>query len=490
MLRHIDARDARLLKQRREQQRKKEEKRAEKRAEKPPPEKKRRTHPHQTDEPVAAATRCTKYRIHPTAEQRKTLATWMDAARWVYNRATEKLNEATAERKAATMALLREWGSTETEAWRKSAPERFWDVPYEVRDSPLRDIAAACTSLRAKEKRMKRKLKFRRRKDDVSSLTLRSRNLNCKTARGVWPLLFGTVHDRSVMRCEDCGNKKRHKARRPPLVFEHDCRLLYERKTRFFYLCVPTTVAVAPPANVPDTQGDAASAAPDAPRCGGKVVAIDPGLRTFGTCYDPSGAITEWASGGGHLVVLYRLNRKASRLERRAAGTSGRHSRRLAAVAARLRKRATDLVNELHRSFARWLCLNHDLVLLPKFSTRSIVRKRDERTGRWKRKIGKKSAGSAMRLAHYKFRNVLIHKAAEFGTRVEICDEQYTSKTCGVCGTLNEGLGASKTFECKACGCVADRDHNAARNILIRYLAVNDVDLEGAKTPVGELLPG
>ena len=178
------------------------------------------------------------------------------------------------------------------------------------------------------------------------------------------------------------------------------------------------------------------------------------------------------------METLFRLNRKAGRIETCAAKIGGRKKRQLRAAAARIRKRSTDLVNELHRKFARWLCANHEVVLLPKFDTRSIVRKRNETTGRWTRKIGSKTAGSTMRLAHYKFRNFLIHKALEFGTQIEICDEQYTSKTCGSCGTLNDTLGASKTFLCEACGYIADRDHNAARNILLRYLTNNDIKLE------------
>ena len=47
--------------------------------------------------------------------------------------------------------------------------------------------------------------------------------------------------------------------------------------------------------------------------------------------------------------------------------------------------------------------------------------------------------------------------------------EAYTSKQCGLCGRLNEKLGASKVFTC-TCGCVADRDVHAARNILLRFL--------------------
>ena len=449
-----------------------------------------------------------KYRIFPDSEQRATLKLWADATRWIYNKAVEKLNS----RRQGTresLSLLREWAGTEDETWKKEdgeTPKRFSSVPYEIRDSPLRDIAGACTSLRSKEKALHRKLKFRRRKDDVSSITLRLRQLNCKTDRGcVWPRLFGTVNCRTVMKTE--------RGKTLPLVFEHDCRLVYERRTRFFYLCVPVSTdrdsVIA--ARVPETQGDlkrtdtddrdadAACIRKDIVvedrRRSGRLVAIDPGMRTFGTCYDPDGVITEWAEGSTHLVLLFRLNRKAGRMETRATHTGGRRKRRLTAAASRIRKRSTDLVNELHRKFARWLCANYDVVLLPKFDTRSIVRKRSVVTGKWTRKIGRKTAGSAMRLAHYKFRTFLTHKALEFGTKIEICDEQYTSKTCGACGALNETLGAAKTFSCAKCGYVADRDHNAARNILLRYLVLNNIKLEDAdmtsssKRPAGCFMP-
>jgi putative transposase len=248
---------------------------------------------------------------------------------------------------------------------------------------------------------------------------------------------------------------------------------------------VPIAAAAAAVSKIPETQGvittttsgNVNTAHTKEGRM--RLISIDPGMRTFGTCYDPDGVVTEWAEGSKHLVLLFRLNRKAGRIETRATKINGRKKRRLVAVASRIRKRSIDLVNELHRKFAIWLCQNHDVVLLPKFDTRSIVRKRSEKTGKWTRKIGKKTAGAAMRLAHYRFRNFLLHKANEFGTKIEICDEQYTSKTCGACGVLNETLGSAKTFSCKKCGYIADRDHNAARNILLRYLAINDIKLEG-----------
>ena len=58
-----------------------------------------------------------------------------------------------------------------------------------------------------------------------------------------------------------------------------------------------------------------------------------------------------------------------------------------------------------------------------------------------------------------------------------ICDEPYTSKTCGGCGAIHAKLGASKKFVCPAVGCgyKADRDANGARNILLRYLTIHKI---------------
>ena len=75
--------------------------------------------------------------------------------------------------------------------------------------------------------------------------------------------------------------------------------------------------------------------------------------------------------------------------------------------------------------------------------------------------------------AHYRFRQLLLAKAELFPwCTLLVCDEAYTSKTCGECGELHAKLGAAKTFRCPhpGCGYKADRDVSAARNILLRYL--------------------
>jgi transposase len=65
---------------------------------------------------------------------------------------------------------------------------------------------------------------------------------------------------------------------------------------------------------------------------------------------------------------------------------------------------------------------------------------------------------------------------------VIICDEHYTSKTCGHCGTIRWDLGGRKTFRCQNRGYVCDRDINASRNILLRYLT-KPLQHSGEQTP-------
>ncbi len=75
--------------------------------------------------------------------------------------------------------------------------------------------------------------------------------------------------------------------------------------------------------------------------------------------------------------------------------------------------------------------------------------------------------------SHYTFREMLKTKAELYeGVNVVTCDEAYTSKTCGQCGWIHAKLGGSKTYRCQQCHYHADRDVNAARNIMLRYLSL------------------
>ncbi len=50
------------------------------------------------------------------------------------------------------------------------------------------------------------------------------------------------------------------------------------------------------------------------------------------------------------------------------------------------------------------------------------------------------------------------------------CEEWYTSKTCSECGNIDDRLGTNKIYKCKSCDSIMDRDLNAAKNILLKFL--------------------
>jgi putative transposase len=406
--------------------------------------------------------RCLKWRIFPTESQRKVFHLWCDAVRWSYNRGAEYVNKS----RDWSLKGIRQAMHTAVENWKVNAPERMRDsVPYEIRDSAAQDINKACAALKAKEKKFKRNLKFKRKKDARTSITLGSRQLNCKTDKGsVWPALFGTIKDRSAMQTE--------KGKSLPLIFEHDCRLVYDRVINQFFICIPSAAVTRP-----DTQGPVGPWADQfGDVCGRSIVSIDPGIKTFATCYNPDdGGVYKW---GDKPWLLAWLSRKCDRLATKAREHCGHSRRRILKVAARVRRHITDLVSELHRKFSLWLCRNFSVVLLPKFSPKRCGQRKNLPFGK-RRSLCKKTTRRLMQLGHFRFRQSLQHKCKEFDTKLEVCSEAYTSMTCGHCGRLNRKLTLrDRVYTCPSCEWTADRDANGARNVLLRYLSTEKIAIE------------
>lgn len=166
---------------------------------------------------------------------------------------------------------------------------------------------------------------------------------------------------------------------------------------------------------------------------------------------------------------LFRLCLVADKLQSAWAKKKGSKRRATKLAWHRVHFRIKNLVKEVHRKMASWLCENHRVILIPKFEASRMVKRA------W-RKIGSKTVRGMLTWSHYAFRAMLKDKAELFPwVSVVECDEAYTSKTCGGCGNLHHKLGSAKTFRCQGCGYVADRDINAARNILLRYLTLHTV---------------
>jgi putative transposase len=181
--------------------------------------------------------------------------------------------------------------------------------------------------------------------------------------------------------------------------------------------------------------------------------------------------VVEW--GKGTADKIFRRAHQVDKMTKRckAKGVHHKQRYRLKKQIAMVRRRIRAMVDDTHRRLAKYLCENYRAVLLPEFSITRMVSRRH-------RKIGRRTARSLYTWAPYRFRMTLLAKVREYPwCTVVLCDEAYTSMTCGACGQVKYDLGGAKIFRCRACGYVADRDANGARNILLKFLEDCGVDL-------------
>ena len=190
-----------------------------------------------------------------------------------------------------------------------------------------------------------------------------------------------------------------------------------------------------------------------------RVVALDPGVRTFITWFSEDGC---GKLGQGDFGRIQRLCQHQDNLLSSAAQAPSKRRRNMRRAAERMTVKVQNLINELHHKVARFLVDNFDVILLPTFETSNMV-------CRSQRRIRSKTVRNLLTFAHYRFKTFLQHKAAENGRSLLIVNEAYTSKTVSWTGEINHKLGGAKMVK-SADGQRMDRDYNGARGIFLRAL--------------------
>jgi len=371
-----------------------------------------------------------KIRVYPTQQQKNKLMTWFGVVRKTYNWCVDalknklcKMNQKELRKRYLHNDVLKEKGL-----------EYCLDVPYDVRDESMRDFLKAY-KISKKKKKISR-FKFRSRKDRQQSFVIWKRHWG--TQRG----FFSDIFSSSMLRGECV----------LPDDLPFNSRFLRTRLGHY-YICIPCEV------NASDNQ------APCSQSHG--VISLDPGVRTFMTGYDADGVVLEF--GAKDMGRLVRLGLYMDDLQSRMSKLTSKEKYRYRKAFRRMHLKIRNLVDDMHKKLVHFLCKNYRVVLLPEFKASSMVLK-------GKRTIGSRTVRSMLTWSHYRFRQRILNKEREFPwCKVVICDEAYTSKTCGRCGTLNNALGSSKTFVCNECESIFDRDANGARNILLRYLTNKEV---------------
>jgi putative transposase len=188
------------------------------------------------------------------------------------------------------------------------------------------------------------------------------------------------------------------------------------------------------------------------------IVSLDPGVRSFQTGYSPSGII--FKVGEKQAEILKRLHDRLDKLRSKRSKAVGRTKQRLRKRCLAIESKIQGVIQNLHNQTASYLARNYETIILPTFGT-SNMQKANSLSSHTKRNL--------WTLRHYTFQQKLIGMCKQHNTTLYLVKEDYTTKTCGCCGTL-ANVENAKVFNCENCGYTMDRDVNGARNILLKQL--------------------
>lgn len=196
-----------------------------------------------------------------------------------------------------------------------------------------------------------------------------------------------------------------------------------------------------------------------------RVIGVDLGLTDFIVTSEG-----ERVSAPKHLRRAERKLRKANKaLSRTKKGSKNREKarRRLAIVHGKVANQRKDFLHKLSTRLVN----EHDAVILEDLSVKGLART--------------KLAKSVMDAAWGEFARQVEYKS-QWSCKPFVKIDRFfpSSKTCNVCGSINDGLTlADRVWTC-GCGAVIDRDLNAARNIrdqgLLSLVAAGHAETQNA----------
>ncbi|MGK0289769.1 MAG: putative transposase [bacterium] len=207
-----------------------------------------------------------------------------------------------------------------------------------------------------------------------------------------------------------------------------------------------------------------------------RIVAIDPGVRTFATSYSQESVI-DYGKDFTKDILAPLMKKLDNLLSQRDLLNNTKlednqvpqwlkdRIRNLNKKIDFVRAKQSHLVRDLHLRVAFDLVKNNDVILLPTFETSKMVIKKDDPNR--KRKIRSKTVRAMLSLGHFKFKLMIKWLAKKYGKIVIDVNEAHTSKTLWD-GAVLPDLGGDKFIRHE--GKIVGRDVNGARNILIRFL--------------------
>ena len=367
---------------------------------------------------VGAKFKSRRVRIYPTKEQRDLLRRWFGVQRIVYNHAIERYNDKDFE--------IRNWMKLSKHLLTELKMDYVQSVPFQIKHIAVRDAYISWSSNCKKAKKSGKPfyLKFKSRKNPVQSCYI---SKNAVTTLGIYHTKSGRMRFAQTDWFVDAEIS--------------DCRLIYDHGR--WFLSIPRKTQPQQPT---ENQGGA--------------VAVDPGIRNFGTYLSTDGRFG-WVGQRAFERVL-KLNIRIDKLRSRISTSKDKMERlRLRRAINRMYHRIRDLVDELQWKFINFLTKEFSTVIFPPFNVSDMTKAEN-------RKIRKVVVRSMMALRFYVFKKRLKNKCKERHVLFVEQNESWTSKTNSFNGEVMTNLGGREFFSHE--GFKINRDLNGSRNILLRAL--------------------
>lgn len=360
-------------------------------------------------------TKTRRIRIYPSQQQKQLFNQWFGVGRKVYNTCINHFNEKDIPFKG--------WMKMSTIVLAELTEDYIKTVPYQIKSKAVRDSYTSwMTNCKKTKKRGKPfKLRYKSRKNPVQSCYIPKQAVS---ENGIYHTISGKLKfsEREWLKNDFC-----------------DCRLINDHGR--WYLSVPQKIKTTTTENQ------------------GGIVALDPGVRNFLTCFSEDGRFG-WLGVHAFDRIL-NLNLKRDKLLSRLALTKDKKEKcKLKRTLNRTYHRIQDLVDELHWQCINYLVHNFSVIVFPPFEVKGMTKKG--------RKLRKSVVRSMLSLRFFEFKERLRRKCKECGVLYVEQNESYTSKTNSFTGELMTNLGGKEWFVYD--GIKVHRDLNGARNILIRAM--------------------
>ena len=179
-------------------------------------------------------------------------------------------------------------------------------------------------------------------------------------------------------------------------------------------------------------------------------VGIDVGLNSFAVTSDGQ-TIVNQRFFRKEEKVLAKAQRKWDAVKKKPKTDAVREKRRK--VIARVHERIRNKRHNFAHQESRKMVNRHSFIVAEKLEVQKMQKNR---------RLSKSIADVAWSL----FRHCLEYKAEEAGIGFKAVNPKHTSQDCSACGHREKKALSDRVHHCKACGYTADRDLNAAINIL------------------------